>query len=297
MLVCIYVKIATISSSWRDVEESIATLRYAERAKNILNHAKVNEDSSSVLIRALRNEIETLQNKLKVTTNITFAFVLTRTQNRKSILLADVKEDEEMVRFSTVDALSEIKLQQSIENDEREELEKQLKLCRERIVELEKDSQERAELLWQSAESLRLQMQDAIEIARLEAVEKLKKQEEEEVIPLVQECSALRIQCCYRRFCYWREKRLRQREQDVLTAQRKKFEDIIQQLSEENAALKIQSLRHHRFQRELEKDATRAQEEVKKVMENFNQAESKTKKLTGRKFSWPPKKNKTDAIA
>ena len=65
-----------------------------------------------------------------------------------------------------MDALSEIKLRQSIESDEREELMNQLKISKERIVELEKDSQERAELLWQSAESLRLQMQDAIEIAR-----------------------------------------------------------------------------------------------------------------------------------
>ena len=63
-------------------------------------------------------------------------------------------------------------------------------------------------------------------------MDKLKKQEEEEVIPLVQECSALRIQCFYRRYCFWRERKQRQKEQDALNEDRKKFEDKIRSLSE-----------------------------------------------------------------
>jgi len=43
-----------------DHEESINTLRYANRAKNIMNHAKVNIDPSSRVINLLRNQVAAL---------------------------------------------------------------------------------------------------------------------------------------------------------------------------------------------------------------------------------------------
>lgn len=43
--------IATISPSASNVEETLSTLRYAKQARQIINVAKVNEDSSARLIR------------------------------------------------------------------------------------------------------------------------------------------------------------------------------------------------------------------------------------------------------
>ncbi|XP_078074311.1 kinesin-like protein KIF14 isoform X2 [Mustelus asterias] len=53
--------IATISPSASNVEETLSTLRYAKQARQIINIAKVNEDSSAKLIRDLKLEIEKLK--------------------------------------------------------------------------------------------------------------------------------------------------------------------------------------------------------------------------------------------
>ncbi|GCB74803.1 hypothetical protein scyTo_0003896 [Scyliorhinus torazame] len=53
--------IATISPSASNVEETLSTLRYAKQARQIINIAKVNEDSSAKLIRDLKSEIEKLK--------------------------------------------------------------------------------------------------------------------------------------------------------------------------------------------------------------------------------------------
>ena len=45
-------------------EETLSTLRYADRAKRIVNHAVVNEDPNAKIIRQLQGEIESLKKKL-----------------------------------------------------------------------------------------------------------------------------------------------------------------------------------------------------------------------------------------
>uniref|UniRef100_A0A1I8P0E7 Kinesin-like protein KIF13A n=1 Tax=Stomoxys calcitrans TaxID=35570 RepID=A0A1I8P0E7_STOCA len=59
------VMVATISPSADNYEETLSTLRYADRAKRIVNHAVVNEDPNARIIRELRHEVETLRNMLK----------------------------------------------------------------------------------------------------------------------------------------------------------------------------------------------------------------------------------------
>ena len=48
-------------------EETLSTLRYADRAKRIVNNAVVNEDPNQRLIRELRDEVDKLKNMLGVT--------------------------------------------------------------------------------------------------------------------------------------------------------------------------------------------------------------------------------------
>ncbi|XP_030388492.1 kinesin-like protein KIF13A isoform X2 [Scaptodrosophila lebanonensis] len=59
------VMVATISPSADNYEETLSTLRYADRAKRIVNHAVINEDPNARIIRELRHEVETLRNMLK----------------------------------------------------------------------------------------------------------------------------------------------------------------------------------------------------------------------------------------
>eukprot|EP00794_Sanderia_malayensis_P020111 gene20111-22082_t len=58
------IMIATISPADCNYAETLSTLRYANRAKNIINKPTVNEDANVKLIRDLRNEIETLKSML-----------------------------------------------------------------------------------------------------------------------------------------------------------------------------------------------------------------------------------------
>ncbi|XP_032078698.1 kinesin-like protein KIF13A isoform X7 [Thamnophis elegans] len=56
--------IATISPAADNYEETLSTLRYADRAKRIVNHAIVNEDPNARVIRELREEVEKLREQL-----------------------------------------------------------------------------------------------------------------------------------------------------------------------------------------------------------------------------------------
>lgn len=56
--------VATISPAADNYEETLSTLRYADRAKSIVNHAVVNEDPNARIIRELREEVEKLRDQL-----------------------------------------------------------------------------------------------------------------------------------------------------------------------------------------------------------------------------------------
>lgn len=60
--------VATISPASDNYEETLSTLRYADRAKRIVCHAVVNEDPNGRIIRELREELEFLKEQLKVFT-------------------------------------------------------------------------------------------------------------------------------------------------------------------------------------------------------------------------------------
>lgn len=53
--------LATISPASTNVEETLATLRYACQARSIVNRARINEDPNDRLIRELRAEVERLR--------------------------------------------------------------------------------------------------------------------------------------------------------------------------------------------------------------------------------------------
>lgn len=58
------VMVATISPSADNYEESLSTLRYADRAKRIENNAVVNEDPNAKIIRELRAEVDALRRQI-----------------------------------------------------------------------------------------------------------------------------------------------------------------------------------------------------------------------------------------
>merc|ERR1712223_651667 len=56
---------ANIGPAEYNYDESLSTLRYASRAKNIKNHAKVNEDPKDALMKKYQEEIEELKRMLE----------------------------------------------------------------------------------------------------------------------------------------------------------------------------------------------------------------------------------------
>ena len=56
---------ANVGPANYNYDETISTLRYANRAKNIKNKAKINEDPKDALLRQFQKEIEELRKQLE----------------------------------------------------------------------------------------------------------------------------------------------------------------------------------------------------------------------------------------
>lgn len=55
------IMVACMSPADNNYDESLSTLRYANRAKNIKNKAKINEDPKDALLREYQEEIKRLK--------------------------------------------------------------------------------------------------------------------------------------------------------------------------------------------------------------------------------------------
>jgi kinesin family protein 3/17 len=62
---------ANIGPAEYNYDETLSTLRYANRAKNIKNHAKVNEDPKDTLMKKYQQEIEELRKMLEAGGDLT----------------------------------------------------------------------------------------------------------------------------------------------------------------------------------------------------------------------------------
>ena len=86
------IMIACVSPSDRDFMETLNTLKYANRARNIQNKVTVNQDKTSKQIAALRGEIQLLQVELmeyKTVCQLTLSFSLQFSRNRSNCCLSD----------------------------------------------------------------------------------------------------------------------------------------------------------------------------------------------------------------
>ena len=57
--------LATVSPYEGNREDTVNTLRYAEKAKSIVNHVRVNEEKCNVMLSAMQREMETLRRKME----------------------------------------------------------------------------------------------------------------------------------------------------------------------------------------------------------------------------------------
>ncbi|XP_018544468.1 kinesin-like protein KIF13A isoform X7 [Lates calcarifer] len=104
--------IATVSPAADNYEETLSTLRYADRAKRIVNHAVVNEDPNARIIRELREEVE----KLKVQ--------LCQAESMKAPELKEkLQESEKLIQEMTVTWEEKLRKTEEIATERQKQLE------------------------------------------------------------------------------------------------------------------------------------------------------------------------------
>ncbi|XP_020282413.1 kinesin-like protein Klp98A isoform X2 [Pseudomyrmex gracilis] len=86
------IMIATISPAECNYNDTLSTLRYANRAKNIINKPTINEDANVKLIRELRAEIEKLKSLIDKNMSI---------EKPPQVLLAQIQEKQEQEKVLT----------------------------------------------------------------------------------------------------------------------------------------------------------------------------------------------------
>uniref|UniRef100_A0A8C3G465 Kinesin-like protein n=2 Tax=Cyclopterus lumpus TaxID=8103 RepID=A0A8C3G465_CYCLU len=87
------VMIATVGPSHRHFDESLATLRYANRAKNIKNKPRINEDPKDALLREFQQEIARLKAQLEERGMLAKERRRRRNSNRLSKSMAGMEEE------------------------------------------------------------------------------------------------------------------------------------------------------------------------------------------------------------
>uniref|UniRef100_A0A4W6G504 Kinesin family member 13B n=1 Tax=Lates calcarifer TaxID=8187 RepID=A0A4W6G504_LATCA len=104
--------VATVSPAADNYEETLSTLRYADRAKNIVNHAVVNEDPNARIIRELREEVE----KLRVQ--------LTQAESMKAPELKErLEESEKLIQEMTITWEEKLRKTEEIAQERQKQLE------------------------------------------------------------------------------------------------------------------------------------------------------------------------------
>ncbi|XP_077445836.1 kinesin-like protein KIF13B isoform X2 [Stigmatopora argus] len=104
--------VATVSPAADNYEETLSTLRYADRAKSIVNHAVVNEDPNARIIRELREEVE----KLRVQ--------LTQAESMKAPELKErLEESEKLIHEMTVTWEDKLRKTEEVAQERQKQLE------------------------------------------------------------------------------------------------------------------------------------------------------------------------------
>ncbi|KAI1897822.1 hypothetical protein AGOR_G00087220 [Albula goreensis] len=104
--------VATVSPAADNYDETLSTLRYADRAKSIVNHAVVNEDPNARIIRELREEVEKLRDQL------------TEAESMKAPELKDrLEESEKLIKEMTVTWEEKLRKTEEIAQERQKQLE------------------------------------------------------------------------------------------------------------------------------------------------------------------------------
>jgi kinesin family member 13 len=119
------IMLATLSPAEDNFEETLSTLRYADRAKRITNHAVVNEDPNARLIRELKAEVERLKSMLlQSSTNAQLSPSQVVLQDATSVRLAEeMAATEQLMEAMSLTRDQKLALTERRQEERRQQLE------------------------------------------------------------------------------------------------------------------------------------------------------------------------------
>ena len=129
------VMVATISPAGDNYEETLSTLRYADRAKRIINHAVVNEDPNARIIRELRAEVDALKEMLKHAAvsyeknmknckMVFFSYIFFFVLQQPEVLKDKLRENEKLMKEFSLTWEEKLTITDQTQEDRRQALEK-----------------------------------------------------------------------------------------------------------------------------------------------------------------------------
>ncbi|XP_014215854.1 kinesin-like protein KIF3B [Copidosoma floridanum] len=268
------VMIANIGPASYNYDETLTTLRYANRAKNIKNKPKINEDPKDALLRQYQEEIERLKLQLAQKSGMT--------QQKKPTTDGEEAPGEEAAAASTAEQEQpndEVEAQEpQMTEEEKTRIAEQLKVEKQEAEELErkiKDLESKMlcgdkNIVDHTNEQQRALEQRAIEIAerKKREIEMQQKLEEEEL-------SALNVRETYATL---------QQEVDVKSRKLRKYYSKLQVLKQD---LDDVTGEYNRDRRDLEQTQHELMKELKLrylIIDNFIPVEEKHKILSRVKF-------------
>ncbi len=120
-------KIACISPADYNYEETLSTLRYASRAKNIKNKPRINEDPKDAMLREYQEEIIALR-KLLEKSSLNGGATDREITNNKINIEDQIKIEKEKLENEFEEKARQMKMQHEQQKMEKEELIKGIEL-------------------------------------------------------------------------------------------------------------------------------------------------------------------------
>lgn len=114
-------KIACVSPADYNYEETLSTLRYASRAKNIKNKPRINEDPKDAMLREYQEEITALR-KLLEKSNVNGEVSDLEIANNKINIEDQIKIEKEKLENEFEEKARQMKSEHEQQKKEKEEL-------------------------------------------------------------------------------------------------------------------------------------------------------------------------------
>ena len=259
--------IANIGPAEYNYEETLNTLRYANRAKHITNNPRINEDPKDAMLREFQEEIQKLKEELAAKlaaagnsngpqTNEKVEEVVEYVEDKQKLLdtEARLKKEKAEIEAKAEEEKKKIEAQKNLAEEEKKKL----------LLQMEKKSEEQTNLKNEQmviAQKLR-GMQEKLIVSdknmkkAIKTNDELKKAKEENE---AREKEKRRL-----------EKQIKEREQEAVQIE-KKFNSITEELNDKRSKAKEMIAKHDDLQSQLSEKREDFQSEREKMMDYINE--------------------------